>query len=233
MATADSDLELVARYLCNRSLAVDLAQCEPVRPTKKDLIGGMIVLALTGDLALAEYYLIDRCRSRETIGSAIEIETMTLAYATRVLEDPVIGRAVARAMAAPSNGYRRTAEKFIVNGMLAKFILEQCQKGVVMSTSAAIDVYLLMWSEREPPPETRKWLQTLMSEKYRRRDFAASMRAQWRLHYGMLQERRSNDDGDTEGKVPSPPPSPPQGDRLSRSMWVCASGDGLPWSGLT
>lgn len=172
-------------------------------PNVRDLITALVLMALTGDEALSEYFLMTRGREQAAGVQNLAIPSLDLDSVPYLLERPGVGQAVARAITEPSSLYRSTAERFLVNSFLAKFVMEQSQKGVVVSTAAAIDTYLLFWADRPQAPRTRRWLQALMHHKTTRRNFAALMRAQWGLDYGAFKERKVTAETDDRRKVRS------------------------------
>ena len=201
MAEPEQLLGVAAAHMLALAAEQLTAVAEVGAPNTRDIIVYLVLLSLTGDRDLAQYFLVDRCRRRGPRTQRTAVPELSDSNVAEFLELPGVGRAVARAVPDLANQYRISADTFLVNSMLAAFVLKQSQKGVIVPTGLAIETYLALWADRDHAPKTRSWLTTLMHQKTARRNFAALMRSQWCFQWGAFKERKEVEDGARRRKV--------------------------------
>ena len=107
-------------------------------PCTSTLITAVLIFALCGDASLAEYYISSVARRFSHSNQAVHVPRLDLEFMQTLLGNHRIGRSVARAFHTLSNKYRLQADKFLMNSLLADYVIQQNLKGVVITADTAI-----------------------------------------------------------------------------------------------
>jgi hypothetical protein len=93
------------------------------------------------------------------------------------------------------------ADKFLMNSLLADYVIQQNLKGVVITADTAIVQYLKLWSLRDVAEKTRSWLLKLTHNVRARKRFGQQFRKEWALQFGVLKVKKALDANATRRKV--------------------------------
>jgi hypothetical protein len=154
-----------------------------------------------GNAALAEYYLISVARRNGHRNQSVHVPRLDLAFMQTLLNVPRIGRSVARGFHNLSNKYRLQADKFLMNSLLADYVIQQNLKGVVITADTAIAQYLKLWCHRPVAEQTRAWLLKLTHKVNTRKRFGRCFRSEWALQFGAIKVKKALDEEATRRKV--------------------------------
>ena len=153
-----STLIWMQQYLSNIGNTLLTARDQAHVPSTPSLITAVLIFALCGNAALAEHYLISVARRNCHRNQSVHVPRLDLAFMQTLLNVPRIGRSVSRGFHNLSNKYRLQADKFLMNSLLADYVIEQNLKGVVITADTAIAQYLKLWCHRPVAEQTRTWL---------------------------------------------------------------------------
>ena len=142
MAHVPGTLVWLQRHLWNIGNSIRIAEDRVHAPSTRSLITAVLICALCGDVSLAEYFLISVARRTMNRNQSVHIPVLDLEFMQGLLTNPRIARAVSRAYHDVSNRYRLVADKFLLNSLLADYVIQQNLKGVVITADTAIVQYL-------------------------------------------------------------------------------------------
>ena len=166
MAHVVGSLVWMERHLWNIGNNIRTAADRVHVPSTRSLITAVLICALSGDASLAEYFLISVARRTGNRHQSVHIPLLSLEFMEELLSNQRIKRAVSRAYHDLSNRYRLVADKFLMNSLLADYVIQQNLKGVVITADTAIVQYLKLWSLRDVAEKTRSWLLKLTHTTY-------------------------------------------------------------------
>jgi hypothetical protein len=189
------------QYLSNIGNTLLTARDQAHVPSTPSLITAVLIFALCGNAALAEYYLISVARRNGHRNQSVHVPHLDLAFIQTLLNVPRIGRSVSRGFHNLSNKYRLQADKFLMNSLLADYVIQQNLKGVVITADTAIAQYLKLWCHRPVAEQTRTWLLKLTHKVCTRKRFGRCFRSEWALQFGALKVKKSLDEEATRRKV--------------------------------
>jgi hypothetical protein len=201
MANAIGTLLWIEQHLANIRSRISSANDHAHVPSTASLITAVLIFALCGDASLAEYYLISVARRNGHLHQSVHVPRLDLEFMETLLSNQRIGRSVSRAFHNLSNKYRLEADKFLMNSLLADYVIEQNLKGVVITADTAICQYLKLWSHRPVAEQTRSWLLKLTHKVNCRKSFGKRFRSEWALQFGALKVKKSLDEDATRRKV--------------------------------
>jgi hypothetical protein len=201
MATAVGRLTLLQQHLANIRNSIMAEEESAHVPSTSTLITAVLIFALCGDASLAEYYMISVARRFSHSNQAVHVPRLDLEFMQTLLGNHRIGRSVARAFHTLSNKYRLQADKFLMNSLLADYVIQQNLKGVVITADTAIVQYLKLWSHRPVAEPTRSWLLKLTHKVNTRKRFGKRFRGEWALQFGALKVKKALDESATRRKV--------------------------------
>ena len=189
------------QYLSNIGNTLLTARDQAHVPSTPSLITAVLIFALCGNAALAEYYLISVARRNGHRNQSVHVPRLDLAFMQTLLNVPRIGRSVSRGFHNLSNKYRLQADKFLMNSLLADYVIQQNLKGVVITADTAIAQYLKLWRHRPVAEQTRTWLLKLTHKVNTRKRFGRCFRSEWALQFGALKVKKALDEEATRRKV--------------------------------
>lgn len=201
MAHAVGTLRWMQQYLLNIGDTILSARDQAHVPSTSSLITAVLIFALCGSATLAEYYLISVARRSGDRNQSVHVPLLDVGFMQTLLSNPRIGRSVARAFHTLSNKYRLQADKFLMNSLLADYVIQQNLKGVVITADTAIAQYLKLWCHRPVAEQTRSWLLKLTHKVNTRKRFGRRFRSEWALQFGALKVRKALDEEATRRKV--------------------------------
>ncbi len=201
MAHVVGSLAWMERHLWNIGNNIRTAEDRVHVPSTRSLITAVLICALSGDASLAEYFLISVARRTGNRHQSVHIPLLSLEFMEELLSNQRIKRAVSRAYHDLSNRYRLVADKFLMNSLLADYVIQQNLKGVVITADTAIVQYLKLWSLRDVAEKTRSWLLKLTHNVRARKRFGQQFRKEWALQFGVLKVKKALDANATRRKV--------------------------------
>ncbi len=196
-----STLIWMPQYLSTIGNNLLTARSQAHVPSTPSPITAVLIFALCGNAALAEYYLISVARRNGHRNQTVHVPRLDLAFMQTLLNVPRIGRSVSRGFHNLSNKYRLQADKFLMNSLLADYVIQQNLKGVVITADTAIVQYLKLWSLRDVAEKTRSWLLKLTHNVRARKRFGQQFRTGWALQFGVLKVKKALDANATRRKV--------------------------------
>jgi hypothetical protein len=201
MADGIGTLHWIEQHLANIRSRITGAREHAHVPSTSSLITAVLIFALSGDASLAEYYLISMARRNGRLQQLVHVPRLDLEFMEALLDNQRIGRSVSMAFHNLSNRYRLEADKFLMNSLLADYVVQQNIKGVVITADTAIFQYLKLWSHRPVAERTRTWLLKLTHKVNARKRFGVRFRSEWALQFGALKVKKALDEGATRRKV--------------------------------
>jgi hypothetical protein len=201
MADSIGTLLWIEQHLANIRSCIARARDNTYVPSTASFITAVLIFALCGKASLAEYYLISVARRNGHRDQSVHVPRLDLEFMETLLGQDRIGRSVARAFHNLSNKYRLEADKFLMNSLLADYVVQQNLKGVVITADTAIIQYLKLWSHRPVADQTRTWLLKLTHKVNSRKHFGKRFRSEWALQFGALKVKKTLDEDATRRKV--------------------------------
>ena len=201
MANAIGTLLWIEQHLANIRSRISSANEYVHVPSTASLITAVLIFALCGDASLAEYYMISVARRCSHRNQSVHVPRLDVEFMQTFLSKKCIGRSVAKGFHNLSNKYRLQADKFLMNSLLADYVIQQNLKGVVITADTAIVQYLKLWSHRPVAEPTRSWLLKLTHKVNTRKRFGKRFRSEWALQLGALKVKKALDEDATRRKV--------------------------------
>ena len=202
MSQEPSGLRVLETILQSPGCASSARTPDSTSEATRSRIVAVIVARLTGDMRLAEYFLVARTRrSGAPTHVAKPAGSLTLQHLLDFLQDDVIAAGVRRALTDVSNVYRRRADVFITKSRLAQYIMCQSRRGIPVSAQLAVDMYLELWVQRPRCLVIDKWLRRLMTDSQTRKRFSADFRSEFAIQRGSFPVHRALSQPDARRKA--------------------------------
>ena len=168
-------------------LNVDLGKVE------KFLITAVLISFLSGSVDLATLYLIAQRPARSSHPGQ-SVEQVLMAVWDELLDDDIFAVHCVLELVLPSGPLMLKAERFVMESILVRRILDACRLGVTMPLGQVIEQYLDLWLLRPSCHGSEPWLTRLAHHVNARRKFGVRLRSVWNLHWGSLRTITSVDE---------------------------------------
>ena len=151
---------------------------------ENDLLIASIIEFMSNDFALALAYLNwKKSLQTERIGGAIE--DMVRSLWEYLFDDTTFCMRCVLELCDGSSRARTVADRWVMESMLVRDIMQAGLRGVVMNLNRIIEVFLGLWFQRDStPPLLQSWLCRLAYHENSRRKFGVRLRTVWNLHIG-------------------------------------------------
>ena len=150
-------------------------------PRQHMRIAGLLVWFLSGSIDLAMLYM-HRCRSEEASEAGFfshrQVAALTM---LDWLQDDRTYHMVLTGVDNLDNQYRRVADMFLMDSLVAEYITRMNTRGVTVDLAQTILLLLRLWSYRPRSERVSRWLQKILWHRNTRRHYGVSLRLHFML----------------------------------------------------
>ena len=183
-------LQKQVRELQRRSRRWKRAETVVLRPTLDARLSATLLYRLSGNADLAVLWLRQRIRA---VNRAVRAAACCLGSLDIEAMERELGAhaTVQAAMADLADPRRQSADRWLIESLVAENISKQNSKGLAVPPDAVVSMYIRLWRLRPMAPGTAAELNQLESDVGRRANWGRSFRRRWSLEHGRLRNIRA------------------------------------------